>query len=94
MDESLFDDLFFGDYDPGDALYGMPEYHKIINRITSFENKLEKRISKNDFDMVEKITNSYNELNDLYAREYYKVGIKFALKFVFTGLFSDPSDEN
>lgn len=92
MDNSLYDDLYFGEYNPGDALYGMPEYHKIMDQLTSLENKLEKQISKNDYDMVEKITDAYNQLNDLYAKEYYKVGIKFALKFVFNAFFDNPSN--
>lgn len=92
MGNSLYDDLYFGDYDPGDALYGMPEYHKIMDQLTSLEHDLEKRISKADYDKVEKITNNYNQLNDLYAKEYYKVGIKFALHFIFNALFESPSE--
>lgn len=91
MNKALFDDLYFGDYRPNDITIESEEYDNIISEVTKLHHNLSAKLSKEDYAEVRKLDDFHNQLNDLYAKQSYTDGIKFAVNFLYNALCDNLS---
>lgn len=89
MNKKLFDDLYYGDYRPNSITLNSDEYRKLVSQIIKSQDTLKSKLSNSDYKLVTTICNNYNKLHDLYSRQSYSDGIKFATNFLFLALNSD-----
>lgn len=86
MDKSLFDKLYFGDYQPNDIIIKSKKYNNLISQTIKIQNKLSNTLSESDYKNVVALCNIHNQLNDFYAHQSYTDGIKFAVNFLYNAL--------
>lgn len=91
MNKALFDDLYFGDYQPNDITIKSKEYNRILSEVIKLQHKLSAKLSKEDYSDIKKLENLHNQLNDFYAKQSYTDGIKFAVNFLYNALCDNLS---
>jgi hypothetical protein len=93
MNKALFDDLYFGDYQPNDITIESKEYDKLISKIINLQNSLTSNLPLKTCKGINQLCNYYTQLNDLYAKQSYSDGIKFAVNFLYNALCDELSEK-
>lgn len=93
MNKELFNDLYYGDYRPNDIIVESNEYNNLISDIIKQQNILFSVLPKSKHNTLKKLITSYTHLSDLYGKQSYSDGIKFATNFLFNALCNNDSEK-
>ncbi|MCD7818302.1 MAG: hypothetical protein LUH07_04535 [Lachnospiraceae bacterium] len=80
---SIIDSLFDGEIYPGEQIVsGDPEYVKTNREMDALMRKLEEKLSKEEYDMVEKVCDLLSVSQDIQNKEFFRYGLSMGLRLM------------
>lgn len=93
MEEDLFFNLYYGNYNAAEECNGNKEIHELASKIAVLTNKLKDTIDPSLLEMFLQLDDAYTLIIDMYSVESYSNGIKFATKFLCQALSNNNSEK-